>query len=397
MRQREPLWNKNFIIACASNFLTACSFNLLMPTIPLYLTEMLGIEESRVGIVLSSYVLAMLFTRPFSGYLVDIFPRKILYLIGLSIFVSIYFGYVFAATVLFFVILRFVHGVFWAVTTVSSNTVAIDIIPTARRAEGIGLFGMFTNMAMAVAPFIALSIYHSIGFKWLVGSAIAMGFLAITAVSFIKVGYRPPKERPPISFDRFILLPAFPIFLNQVLITFGWGTLIPFAALYGTSLGIANPGTLFLFLALGIIMSRLVSGRVVDKGYLHHAVIFALSIICIGFVSYSFAKTLPLFCTSAFIIGTGFGTFFPAMQTVYVNMAPKDKRGTASSTYLTAFDLGNGLGMLVGGYIISAFHFSTMYVVAASSVFLGLVIYVFNSRKIYEKKKLTILPRSKKD
>ena len=366
-----------------------------MPTIPLYLTEMLGIEESHVGIVLSSYVLAMLFTRPFSGYLVDVFPRKALYLIGLSIFVSIYSGYLFAATVLFFVVLRFVHGIFWAVTAVSANTVAIDIIPTSRRAEGIGFFGMFTNMAMAVAPFIALSIYHSIGFHWLVGSAVGMGVLAISAASFIKVGYKPPKERPPISFDRFILLPAFPIFLNQVLITFGWGTLIPFAALYGTSLGIANPGILFLFLALGIIVSRLISGKVVDKGYLHQAVIFALCVICAGFISYSFAKTLPLFCASAFVIGIGFGTFFPAMQTIYVNMATKDKRGTASSTYLTAFDLGNGIGMLAGGYVISAFHFSTMYLVAASSVFLGLLIYIFNSKRVYEKKKLTTFPFSK--
>lgn len=388
MGHKIPLWNKNFVTACTSNFLTACSFNLLMPTIPLYLTEMLGIAESRVGIVLSSYVLAMLFTRPFSGYLVDIFPRKILYLISLSLFVAVYFGYIFAATVLFFILLRFVHGIFWAVTSVSANTVAIDIIPPSRRAEGIGFFGMFTNMAMAVAPFIALSIYHTIGFHWLVGSAIAMGMLAIIAASFIKVGVKPPKERPPLSFDRFILLPAFPIFLNQVLITFGWGTLIPFAALYGKSLGIENPGILFLFLALGIIVSRMVSGKVVDKGYLHQAVIFALTIICLGFVSYSFAQSLPLFCFSAFVIGIGFGTFFPAMQTVYVNMATSDKRGTASSTYLTAFDLGNGIGMLAGGYIISGFHYSTMYQIAAASVFLGLMIYIFNSKKVYDRKRL---------
>lgn len=367
-----------------------------MPTIPLYLTEMMGIEESHVGIVLSSYVLAMLFTRPFSGYLVDIFPRKTLYLIALSLFISVYFGYVLAATVLFFIVLRFVHGIFWAVTSVSANTVAIDIIPTPRRAEGIGFFGMFTNMAMAVAPFIALSIYHSNGFKWLVGSAIGMGILAIAAVSFIKVGYKPPQERPPLSFDRFILLPAFPIFLNQVLITFGWGTLIPFAALYGKSLGIENPGVLFLFLALGIITSRMISGKVVDKGYLHQAVIFALTTICAGFMSYSFAQSLTFFCVSAFVIGVGFGTFFPAMQTVYVNMASKDKRGTASSTYLTAFDLGNGIGMLAGGYIISAFHFRTMYLVAAVSVFLGLMIYIFNSMKVYERGKLTRFPFSQK-
>lgn len=388
MDKKDKLWEKNYIIACTSNFLTACSFNLLMPTIPLYLTEMLGIAESQVGIVLSSYALAMLMARPFSGYLVDVFPRKSLYLLGLSLFVSIYFGYIWAASVLFFILLRFVHGLFWGITTVSANTVAIDIIPPSRRSEGIGFFGMFTNMAMAVAPFIALSIYHSIGFTWLIICAFTMGFLAVTAVSFIKVGYKPPVKRPPLSFDRFILVKALPIFFNQILITFSWGTLIPFAALYGQTLGIENSGILFLFLAGGIIMSRVLSGKIVDRGYLHQTVATALTIIGIGFVCYSFAQTITMFSVSALIIGIGFGTFFPSMQTVYVNMAPKDRRGTASSTYLTAFDSGNGIGMLLGGYIIGHVGFAAMYRVAAVSVFIGLLIYIFNSRRVYARHKL---------
>src|SRR5690606_12499918 len=110
MEQREVLWNKNFIIACVANFFTACSFNLLMPTIPLYLTEVLQIESSRMGIILSSYAFALLLIRPFSGFLVDLYPRKMLYLVGITCFMAVFFGYYFAVTVGFFIILRFVHG-----------------------------------------------------------------------------------------------------------------------------------------------------------------------------------------------------------------------------------------------------------------------------------------------
>ncbi|HNX88287.1 MAG TPA: MFS transporter [Paludibacteraceae bacterium] len=388
MKEKETLWNKNFSVACIANFLIACSFNLLVPVIPLYLTEVLHIPETNVGIVLSSYVLAMLFMRPFSGYMVDIFPRKALYIIGLSLFVTVYLGYYLVTAVLAFVIVRFIHGVFWGITSVSANTVVIDIIPASRRAEGIGFFGMFNNLALAIAPYIALNIYHSAGFHWLVTSAIGMGVIAIIFVSFISVPVRPKSVRPPLSFDRFILLPALPVLINQIIMTSAWGTLIPFAALYGKSIGIQNSGILFLFLAFGIIVSRIFSGKMVDKGYIHPVIISALLIAAIGFVVYSQVHMLVAFCVSVFVVGVGFGMLLPALQTIYVNMATHDRRGTASSTYLTGFDVGNGIGMLTGGYIISLWSFQTLYIIAAATCLLGIIVYLTSTIWVYTRKKL---------
>src|SRR5690606_10766841 len=100
---KEKIWNKNFIIACIANFMVACSFNLLMPAIPLYLSEVLGVEHSQIGIVLSSYAIALLLIRPFCGFWVDVYQRKPLFLFGLVFFIAIYIGYYFAVTVTFFV------------------------------------------------------------------------------------------------------------------------------------------------------------------------------------------------------------------------------------------------------------------------------------------------------
>src|SRR5690606_32972369 len=94
------------------------------------------------------------------------------------------------------------------------------------------------------------------------------------------------------------------------------------------------------------------------------------------------------FCLSAFLVGLGYGTLFPALQTIYINIAPSSKRGTANSTYLTGFDLGIGIGMLVGAYIGDLYDFSTMYLLTASLVLIGLILYWFNSKKVYENNKL---------
>ncbi|MFB5946465.1 MFS transporter [Albibacterium profundi] len=389
MEQKEVLWNKNFIIACIANFLTACSFNLLMPTIPLYLTEVLHIESSKMGIILSSYAFALLLIRPFSGFLVDLYPRKMLYLVGITCFMAIFFGYYFAITVGFFIVLRFVHGLFWGLATVSSNTVAIDIIPPKRRAEGIGYFGVNMNLAMAIAPFFAIEIYEERGFSYLISVALLLGALAILVVLFIKVPKRILVEKKqPISLDRFLLVKGIPILFNQIFITFGWGTLAAYAVLYGIESGLQNAGLFFLFLAAGIIVSRVASGKLVDKGHIHRVIIFAVAVVTLSFVSFALIHTVYAFNISAFFIGVGYGTLLPALQTIYIDMAPASKRGTANSTYLTGFDLGIGIGMLVGASLASEWGFENMYLVTALLCLIGLLLYVFSSRKIYERHRL---------
>lgn len=389
MVNKDVLWSKNFIIACVANFLTACSFNLLMPTIPLYLTEVLNIEGSKIGIILSSYAFALLLIRPFSGFLVDLYPRKVLYLIGITCFMAIFFGYYFAVTVSFFIILRFVHGLFWGLSSVSANTVAIDIIPTSRRAEGIGYFGVNMNIAMAIAPFFAIEIYEKKGFSTLISVALVMGALAILVICFIKVPKRELFEhKQPISLDRFLLIKGLPILLNQIFITFGWGTLAAYAVLYGIESGVKNAGLFFLFLAAGIIVSRITSGKLVDKGHIHRVIIFAVAVVTLSFLSFALIHSVYAYNISAFFIGIGYGTLLPALQTIYIDMAPSSQRGTANSTYLTGFDLGIGIDMLSGASIASAYGYANMYLFTSLLCFIGLLLYAFNSRKIFEKHRL---------
>lgn len=388
MKIKERLWNKDFIAISIANFFIACSFFLLMPTIPIYLSEELNVPHSMIGIALSSYALALLIIRPFSGYWVDVFSRKPLLMTGLILFVLTYLGYYFAATVLFFIILRFVHGLFWGLASVSLNTIAIDIIPSSRRAEGIGYFGVNMNIAMALAPFIAVLIYDNYGFDMLITCAFIMGGLAIFIASQVKVPRREKLDRtPPLSFDRFILIKAIPIFFNQLFLAFGWGTLSAYAVLYGKSIDIANAGVFFLFLASGLVLSRITSGRLVDKGHLHKVMVSAIFLLILGFVSFALFQNLISYSVSAFIMGIGYGTLFPALQTIYINIAPASQRGTANSTYLTGFDLGIGIGMLVGAYIEEKSGFTNMYLTTAVLGVIAMLIYWFHSRKVYERNK----------
>lgn len=385
---KAKLWTLSYLNVCIANFLMACSFNLLMPSIPLYITEYLGVPQTKTGIVLASYAIAILMIRPFSGYLVDLYSRKKILLISFICYVAIFFGYFYAVTIFVFVIVRFFHGITWGLSTVSSSTLAIDLVPSERRAEGIGYFGTFMNVAMAIGPFIAIHIYQKYSFQILLYCAIFMGILGIVAASFIKAPERPKLEREKVSFDRFFLLPAWPIFLNQLLPSFAWGTIGPFVAQYGKQINIPNAGIFFLFWAGGIIVSRIFSGRMVDKGYIHLVNTSAMAIVATAFLGFALIHNIVAFCVSGLFIGIGFGMMFPALQTLYINMAENNQRGTANSTYLVGFDLGLALGMLVGGYISGIYSFEILFMVASGLCFFSILVYQTISKRLFDRKRI---------
>lgn len=382
------LWNREFVIITLTNFFLACSFNLLMPSIPLYITEQLHVPQTQTGIVLSSYAIALLLIRPFSGYMVDMFSRKGLLIIGSLLYALSFAGYFYATTVMLFVVVRFVHGLWWGLATVSTSTVSIDVIPSARRSEGIGYFGTFNNIAMAIAPFIAIHIYYNNGFQMLLWWAVAMAALGVLIASFIKLPFKRPVEKPVLSMDRFFLIKSWPIFLNQLLPSFAWGTIGPFVAQYGLEINIQNPGIFFAFWAGGIMASRIFAGRMVDRGYIHHINLIAFVLIAVSLIAFSVFHNFLAYCASGLFIGIGYGMLFPAMQTLYVNIAGHGKRGTANATYMLSFDLGLAIGMLAGGFISGVMGFSEVYLISGILCAVSIIPYWFVSKNVYDKNKI---------
>lgn len=361
---------------------------MFMPTIPLYLVEKLGISVSDVGMVLSSYTVGLLFVRPFSGYLVDCFSRKPLYMFAFTMFAALFVGYWFAVTLYAIMAVRFIQGGFMGLTSVSGNTITIDVIPSSRRGEGMGFYGLTINLAMSLAPLVAVPLYGKFGFQLIVAVALAMAVVGIVSVGFIDYPRRDSIPRPALSLDRFILLKALPAALSYLLVAIPYGMVMSFVVLYGKELGVEDPGYFFIFMAVGVGASRLISGRLVDRGMIHTVSICSLISLVLSFILFSVSYDSIIFFSCALLIGIGFGVSVPAFQCLFVNVAPHSRRGTATSTYLTSFDFGMGIGMFVGGFIAAQYNLSTAFLFGSLSCFLSLLSYVFIVRSSYERNKL---------
>lgn len=364
------------------------AFYMLMPTIPVYLVEELGIEPSQVGMALSSYTLGLMLIRPFSGYLVDCLSRKPLYFFAFLAFACMFAGYLFATSILAVMLVRFIQGGFMGLTSVAGNTIAIDVIPSERRGEGMGFYGLTINLAMSLSPLAAVALYNNSGFQPVVLIGMAIAYVGVISVALIRYPKRKTVSRPPLSLDRFILTKALWAGLSYMFSAIPYGMILSFVVLYGKEIDIANPGYFFIFMAVGVGTARLISGKLVDRGKIHIVSVSALTSLTLSFALFALLHTEAAYFACALAIGIGFGISVPAFQMLFVNVAPHNMRGTATSTYLTSFDLGVGIGMLSAGFISSHYDLATAYFIGSFSCLFSLLVYLLYAKPAYERDRL---------
>lgn len=357
--KKERLWNKNYLRAWSANFMLYLSFMLLTPLFPLYLSETFGADKAQIGLVLAGYTITTLIIRPFSGYMVDNLPRKVVLLVSYGAFALFFGGYILAGSLLAFTIIRTLHGFPFGTTTVANSTVAIDVLPSSRRTEGIGFYGLSNNIATAIGPTLALFIYGTYtNFDLLFALSLAVGLGGFWINSTLKLKPRPLQgKRPHLSLDRFILVKAWSEGLTMVCFAFSFGVLSTYIAIYGKEeLGITEgTGLFFMLLAGGLMLSRF-TGRVsLRKGNIVHNASLGIMVSLIGYFVFAAIHNLWGYYSAALIIGLGNGHMYPAFQNMFINLASNDQRGTANSTQLVSWDIGVGAGVLIGG-VASEYH-----------------------------------------
>lgn len=362
----ERLWNSNYIKVWSANFMIFFSFMIVTPLLPLYLSEEFGADKDTIGLVLSGYTLAALLVRPFSGYLVDSFPRKVVLLVSYFLFFAMFAGYLVAGTLALFALVRTLHGGPMGAVTVANSTCAIDVLPPSRRAEGIGYYGLSNNVATSIAPTVGLLLYDYFtgGYHLIFTVALAVagiGLFINSLVNFTQKDVKPNKA--PLSFDRFFLVKGWRESIVVVCFASSYGVLATYLAIYGKEeLGMtAGSGLWFFILSAGLILSRLVGARTLREGKIVENASRGIALSLFGYLMFAAVHNAIGFYGAAIIIGLGNGHLWPAMQTMFINLAHNNQRGTANSTMLTSWDAGMGLGVIGGGCFAEYVSYSAAF------------------------------------
>lgn len=378
----KKLWTKNFVLVILINFIIFFGFQMLMPTLPVYV-EKLGGSESAAGLVIGILAISAVFIRPFAGRAIDIYGRKGIFLGGLGVFLISVLAYNWMPTVLLLMIIRLIHGLGWGASSTASGTIASDIIPHKRLAEGMGYFGLAGDIAMAVGPAFGLFLIGSRGFPALFFSS---GIAILVAILFgLSVTYqrgRPVEQAVrPAFFEKTAFRPSLVMFF----VTMTFGAIVSFLALYATQLGINNVGLFFTLFAIALMLARPTLGRMADKRGYDIVIIPGMLAIFVAMLILSqaqaFVHQYVLLLAAAVIYGFGFGAVQPSLQAMSVRSVPFNRRGAANGTFFSSFDLGIGLGSALWGMVAEHFGYNVMYLAASVAALCALGCYLLIGRR----------------
>ncbi len=385
--ENMPLFNRNFIIMAIATVCMFISFYLLMPIIAQYLIVEYNASPSLAGVVVASYIIIALLMRPFSGFLVDTFNRRRFYHLTYFLFTMVVSGYIFANSIALVFVIEVLLGALFALVTTAANTLVIDVMPSSRRREGIGYYGAITVFAMAVGPMLGLHLITHFTYQVLFIIAFAFCLLGWIIALFVKAKSREKQEKSSLSFDRFYLKAGTSTALIVAVVYYFYGSLVTFMPLYLNEKAIdVKSSTFFLFFSVGVIVSRVMAGKFLNRGLSSKLLQVGLTILVMAAALFIFLLTEYTFVPASLLMGLGIGFITPAIQTMIIDLVPANRRGTANSTYFIALDTGSGLGMLAGGFVADWFSYTFMYGVGWVLIILGFVLYKMYSQRDYAEK-----------
>lgn len=378
------LWNKDFIIIIAVNFLVFLNHLMILSTFPFFISY-LGYSDSVSGMCATLFSFIAVICRPFVGWILDNGKRKAVLVVGLCGMALMPMGYLLVYTALssiaLAVVLRMAHGISLACSNTSTSTIATDIIPKQRFSEGMGMFGMATALATACAPAIGEMLMNkSFTLLFIVASVIML--ISLILIGFLKT----PKldiEKKPFSFKGLIDKNALPA--SAVVLIF----LLTYGALENYTLKFADEssqitlsgGLYFTIMAVMLFLTRVLIGKVADqKG---EAIFVYTCNVCmlVALLLIAIVPNNITFLISAALSGYAFGGIEPSLQAMAVNISTPQERGAANSTFLCAYDIGIGLGGGIAGVLIDAVGYNKMFTIIALANVLSVIVYVLWGRK----------------
>jgi MFS family permease len=359
----ERLFTPRFFVMCGFSFTVFVSAFQLLPTAPFHIIA-LGGSTFASGLFLGFLTYASAFSAPLTGAIADrVGQRRIL--ITSSVALTLFsIAYAVIADYRLLLALVIVHGVFWSGLLSASAAYMTNMLPDRRRAEGIAYWGLSSVAAIAVAPTLGFWVYRH-GWGWLCIEAAALNMLMCAIAIVLKDHETAPAHQAPPA-GGLLEWRVLALSVSLFLYAFGYGGITSFAAMYADANDVAPKGLYLTTLALVILVTRPMSGRLGDRLGYRRVFVPCLLLISLGLGLLATGGTRPTMILSAVVFGVGFGTAYP----VYVGYVMRDvspgRRGAAFGAILAAFDTGIGTGSTGMGWIIQAHGFQTAFGIAAA-------------------------------
>jgi MFS family permease len=379
----------NFISISIANFLTFTIFYYLLVTLPIYALQGLNGNESEVGLIVTIFLIAGIITRPFAGKWIERVGKYPIFLTAFLIVCGSSFFYFITQSITTLLIVRFFHGIGFGMATTATGAIVADLIPESQKGEGMGYYGLTLNLGMVVGPFLGLTIMHQGGTNLMFFINALLALVALIVGLFVRIpkntGTQEVKKLDTCKGIKSLFEDSvIPVSLISGFFALVYSGIISFMSVYAKEIGLAEAASYFFVVyAIILLISRPLTGKWFDLYGANIIIYPAIFLFAVGTYLLSASTSLLSFLLSAALIGLGWGTIFPSIQTIAIQIAPVEKRALATATYLSTFDFGFGIGSFLFGLVTEKVGYSSLYFYSTFFILAGIGVYYILHGKFY--------------
>lgn len=336
-KDNVSIWNAEFTSLFLVNFLMSMGQFMMNALVPKFAYSM-GATAAVVGMVSGIFAITALAVRPIAGPMIDSFRKDRLLTMSLVFILSAYVCYGFAGNVQMLFVGRLMTGLGMGFMGPLVLALASDALPAGKMASGIGIFSLGQAVSTAIGPAAGLKLAGWLGYNgtFFVGAGIMTVVILLTLR--LKVSAPANKVAFRISWDRIIA----PEVLVPSTITFllggAYSCISAFMIIYGGLCGVDDIALYFMAYAGCVMLSRPLSGRIADKHGQDRVLIPGILLFAVSFIMISYARSLPAFLAAGAVSAFGYGICQPTMQSLCMQMVPRERRGVAGNTNYIGMD-----------------------------------------------------------
>ena len=334
---------------CLAMFFFMTSFNLILPELNNYISILDGADKK--GLIITLFTISAAISRPFSGKLSDTIGRKKVIYLGIICSFFVMLIYPFSFSVLFFLILRFLHGFSAGFAPTGATALLTDLIPEKSRGHAMGIWGTFISLGIGVGQTLGSWIYLSFGFTilFLFGALFSLiAFILVfwikeTLVNQQKFNFKLLRITWKDVFEPNVLPAAFVMLLSAMCS----GMIFVLTPDLSTYLGISNKGFFFGIYVIATILIRLLTSSLSDRIGREKTLLIGCFILVISMLLVGTSNSIVSYIFAAIIFGIATGITSPTMFAWTADLSHEDRRGVGAGTMFIALEFGIMFGALL--------------------------------------------------
>jgi MFS family permease len=386
----EKIWSRNFVTIFAVSFVMSMGQYMMNTLIPKYAYE-LGGTAAVVGMVTGIFAVTALGIRPIAGPAMDYFKKNRLFSLAVGLMTVSYFLYGLSLNISMMIVARLIHGIGMGLAGPLSLALVCNTLPAGKMASGLGIFSLGSAISTAVGPTIGLKLADFIGYNSTFFICTALISICFVLSLLLRSDTPVRTERFRISMKQIIAPEALPTTLVIFLQMLSFSSVNSFIAIFGGLSGVVDIGLYFTASAVCMIIIRPFSGRFADRYGLDKTVVPGLIVYAAALILTSFSHSLPMFMLAGVVTAFGFSISQPILQTMNMQLVPKERRGAAGNTNFMGIDIGLLIGPTLAGFVVTTVQnntgnellgFAVMFRVTVIPIVAAIFIFAVSRKKL---------------